>query len=614
MEKTKTKNTKPKYSMAQNVGFMFGCAWRMWKPLIVELLVIILVTAGQSIAELLIAPVILGKLESGAPIGQLLTVIGLFTLALALCAAVKQGLQEPTMLSRVKVRTGIICMLSQKRASTSYPNTLNSDFIAMSKKASTACNNNRVATEAIWTTLELLAANLICFCVYLALLSGLPVWILLLITATSAASYFVSNRINEWGYRHRDEERTLEKKLGYLESVAQKRDYAKDIRMFGLRAWIEDLWEGTARLYSAFIRKRESTYIWANVLDLVLTFARNALAYAYLIRLTLAEGLPASQFLLYFSALSGFTQWVTGILDQFSTLHKHSLELSNIREFLDWPEPFKFEDGKPLACEKGKAYELRLKDVTFRYPGAEKDTLTHIDLTIHPGEKLAIVGLNGAGKTTLVKLLCGFLDPTQGAVLLNGEDIRQYNRRDYYGLFSAVFQDFSVLEASVEQNVAQRVDHIDEARVWQCLEEAGLTEKVRSLPKQLQTPIGRQVYEDGVELSGGQTQRLMLARALYRDAPILVLDEPTAALDPIAENDIYQKYSEMSAGKTSLFISHRLASTRFCDRILFLAGGKIAEEGTHESLLKLGGGYAELFEVQSQYYRDDPTEGADENV
>ena len=214
------------------------------------------------------------------------------------------------------------------------------------------------------------------------------------------------------------------------------------------------------------------------------------------------------------------------------------------------------------------------------------------------------MGLNGAGKTTLVKLLCGLLDPTEGAVLLDGQDIRQFNRRDYYALFSAVFQEFSVLAATVAENVSQAVGGGDKEKVRACLDKAGLTEKIDSLPKGIDTQVGREVYEDGVLFSGGQTQRLMLARALYKDGPVLLLDEPTAALDPIAENDIYLKYNEMSAGKTSLFISHRLASTRFCDRIIFVADGDIAEEGTHDELMQKGGGYAKLFEVQSRYYRE----------
>ena len=214
------------------------------------------------------------------------------------------------------------------------------------------------------------------------------------------------------------------------------------------------------------------------------------------------------------------------------------------------------------------------------------------------------IGRNGAGKTTLVSLLCGFYDPTKGRVLLNGTDIREFNRREYYRLFSSVFQDCSELDITVAQWVAQAVDGINMEKVKDCIEKAGLTEQVEVLPQKYDTHLGKQAYLDGVQLSGGQMQRLMLARALYKDGAVLTLDEPTAALDPLAENDIYQKYNEMSAGKTSVFISHRLASTRFCDRILLLEDGRIAEEGTHQELMALGGRYAELFQVQARYYRE----------
>ena len=267
-------------------------------------------------------------------------------------------------------------------------------------------------------------------------------------------------------------------------------------------------------------------------------------------------------------------------------------------------------DAKPLTDIKGT---VTYEDVSFHYPGTERDILRHIDLTIHPGEKLAVVGLNGAGKTTMVMLLCGFYDPTEGRVLLNGQDIREFDRSAYYRLFSAVFQGFSILDTTIAECVAQTTEHIDRVKVDHCLAQAGLTEAIAKFPQGVDTHFGREVYLDGVQLSGGQTQRLMLARALYKDGPILVLDEPTAALDPIAENDIYQKYSDMTAGKTSVFISHRLASTRFCDRILFIADGGIAEEGTHKELLAKGGAYAELFAVQSRYYQEGGVQDEEES-
>lgn len=604
------KTPKPKYNLWQNTGFMLRTSRKYAKSVFPLCIVLALLSAGKSVAELLIAPAILNKIELSASLGSVVFTIAAFALVLMLLSGLRSYVDTNALFGRIAVRSqGIYLSISRKYAETSYPNLLNTDFLALGEKASAACAGNSEASEAIWTTLTDLMTSCIGFIVYLALLTNLNLWLAALVAATTAVSYFASKRINEWGYLHRSEELELTKRIEYANKTATSREFAKDIRMFGLRGWLEDLWGSTMRLYSAFCAKRERKYIWANIIDIVLTFLRNGIAYAFLIGITVKNGLPASQFLLYFAALSGFAQWVVEILDKLSVMHKQSLDISTIREFLDWNEPFDLNGGERIAFEPNKQYEIRLDDVSFRYPKADKDTLSHINLTVHPGEKLAIVGLNGAGKTTLVKLVCGFLDPTEGRILLNGEDIRKFNRNDYYALFSAVFQEFSVLDVTVKENVAQCVDGIDETRVWQCIDKAGLTEKIQSLPKGIETHLGRRVFKDGVEFSGGQTQRLMLARALYKNAPILVLDEPTAALDPIAENDIYQKYNDMTHGRTSFFISHRLASTRFCDRIIFVDGGKIAEEGTHDELLKNGGGYAYLFEVQSKYYRSDNQDG-----
>lgn len=377
---------------------------------------------------------------------------------------------------------------------------------------------------------------------------------------------------------------------------------AKDIRIFGLQNWLDDISSSIQKTYMDFLLRCEKMLLLGDLADVFFTIARNGIAYVYLLHLALSEDLSVSAFLLYFTAISTFTTWVNGILQQCSDLHKESLDISSLRTFLDYPEPFRFQNGKPIPPKA--PYELRLEQVSYRYPGAARDTIHQMNLTLHPGEKLAIVGLNGAGKTTLVKLLCGLLDPTKGRVLLNGQDIRDFNRQDYYALFSAVFQNYSLLDVTLAENIAQDYKDINEKRIWDCLEKAGLTQMVQQLQTGLATHTGREVYLDGVLFSGGQTQRLMLARALYKNSPILLLDEPTAALDPLAENDIYLKYHEMTEGKTSLFISHRLASTRFCDRILYLEHGAILEEGTHEELLQAGGAYAQLFDTQSRYYQE----------
>ena len=583
---------------------MLQTAWQTQKSVIVLCLLPALLNVGIQLTELLIAPTILQKVEVHAPLPTLLTTIFIFTVVLLLLKSLQAYIDPNLLFGRINVRTALLIKLAEKKTTTSFPNTEDTERNRIREKAENTLNSNSSAGEAIWNTLTGLLTNVLGFILYLLLLSSLHPVLLCIVLTTSITGYFVNKKIHEWGYTHREEESEYIKQLNFFYSHAQNRVMAKDIRLFGIRNWLEELYEKNYRLLMNFYMRREKKYMFASVLDVVLSFLRNGLIYIYLIQLVLQNGLSASEFLLYFTAVDGFTSWITGILSNFSTLHKQSLELCTLREYLDIPEPFSFEQGKPLQVDPHETYTLELKNVTFRYPGKETDTFTNFNLKIKAGEKLAIVGLNGAGKTTLVKLLCGFYDPNEGEVLLNSINIKEYNRNDYYKLFSAVFQQFSVLESTLSENVAQTYENIDMERVKEVIAKAGLTKKVESLPKQYETYIGRSVFEDGMELSGGETQRLMLARALYKNAPIIVLDEPTAALDPIAENDIYLKYNEMTKGRTSIYISHRLASTRFCDRILFIENGKIAEEGTHEQLLQNNGSYAELFHIQSKYYQE----------
>ncbi len=593
---------KPKYSVWQNIVFMLECAWKARRSVPLVCIAMALLALAQNFCSLFIAPEILSRVETHAPLSELLLTIAIFAgLGFALSFLQRYG-EENRMPGEIDVRSEIIRRIGHKACTTSFPNTRDPQVDKLQERAKETTSGNQNPGEHIWRTLTEVLKNALGLILYLFMLSNLQWGLLLLVLVTSVLCYFTINRVNDWEYKHREELEQLYVERSYIMEKSRSNALAKDIRLFGLADWLRELYESAARASEAFVLRRQKVIFAGNALYAVLAFFRNGIAYYYLIAMVLQDQLTASEFLLYFTAVSGLNTWVTGLLRQCAALNKESVELSCVQEYLNLPEEFRFEGGKPIP--KATAYELRLENVTFRYPGTENNIFENLALTIRPGEKLAIVGLNGAGKTTLVLLLGGFYDPDEGRVLLNGTDIRDFNRDEYYKLFSAVFQEFSLLDVTIAEQVAQQMENIDTDRVWDCLDKAGLAEFVKQLPDGLDTHMGREVYLDGILLSGGQTQRLVLARALYKGGPILMLDEPTAALDPIAENDIYMKYNEMTAGKTAVFISHRLASTRFCDRILFIADGGIAEEGTHEELLSLGGKYANLFEIQSRYYRE----------
>ena len=585
----------------RNIKWMIDIAYKNCKRILLFCVLTAVLEVLLNLTQLYIAPGIIKCVEQKVSIKVLLMTILAYTLALFFINGFKKYIEENTLFSRIEVRAKIIAMVSKKCNTTSYPNTLDANFIRLRDAAYFACEGNGEATEHIWQTLTMLLKNIGGLIAYLFILSSFDPFLLLIIILTCFISFFVSRYANNWHYANKIEGEKYYHKKRYIRDKAESIKLAKDVRIFNLKDWLNELLDLVHNQYLAFRLEGEKVDLLADIIEVVLTVIRNGIAYIYLINMTLNDGLSVSSFILYFVAISTLTNWVMGVLKEMSTLHKECLDISSLREFLDYPEPFKFDDGKDILLASN--YEIRLENVSFHYPECDKDIIHNLNLTIHPREKLAIVGLNGAGKTTLVKLICGLLSPSEGRVLLNGDDISDFNRNKYYELFSAVFQDFSILDVTIAEEIAQCKDAIDYQRIKECIDYAGLSDTIDKLPQGLNTHIGREVYLDGVLLSGGQMQRLMLARALYKNGPILLLDEPTAALDPLAESEIYQKYSDMANNKTSLFISHRLASTRFCDRIILIKDGGIKEEGSHEDLLKLDGEYAKLFEVQSRYYK-----------
>ncbi len=453
-----------------------------------------------------------------------------------------------------------------------------------------------------------LVMQLIGLVLYGAIVGQVSLILLAILVMQTLLVSYLHTKAGKRAYAMEDE---IEKKWGifqYLRRETVIPGNGKDIRMYRMDKWFLGMFHGLIDRVCALIDRQQTGYMAAGMAEDLLTFARSMVVYGWLIREMAARNMTIPSFLLYVGIVAGFGAWMNGLFGAWRQILENEKLMDDYRDFMDFGV---VEEGRQAPGRPGRTHEIRFEHVCFRYEGSGEDTIRDLNLTIRPGERLALVGPNGAGKTTLIKLLCGLYRPTSGTVYLDGRDIQSLDQRAVFREFAVVFQDVFAFSFPLSDNVSC-VDcgREDSERLRGSLEKAGLWERVQALPKGAQTFMNKDLDEAGVALSGGEVQKLMLARALYKDAPMVILDEPTAALDPIAESEMYERYNELVQGRTAVFISHRLSSTRFCDRILFLENGRITEEGTHGELMQRGGAYAELFSIQARYYKEQKTECA----
>lgn len=450
-----------------------------------------------------------------------------------------------------------------------------------------------------------MVANLFCFLLFGSVVSTLSPVILLLLAAGSLITLLPRRHQQDRDFEERDERNANAKKLNYLSwRLSNNLQAGKDVRIYNFTPFLEEKMHVVIDEHTRLLQRQQRRQALPSYVNFGVGFVRDVLAYLYLIHGAVGGSISPAEFVLYFNAISQLSGFLDQVIDYFGSAHEVVLGISDCIVYFE--ERFnRMNQGTGIPLPKGRPLSVEFRHVTYKYPEGEKNVLEDVSFRMDAGEKISLVGLNGAGKTTLTWLMCGLLLPDAGEVLIDGHLLQEYNRDELYTLFSIVPQDYTILPTTIAENVAfcDR-GKIDEKRLWSCLEMAQMAERIRSLPKGIDTEMDKQSDADAVNFSGGEMQKLLLARAIYHEASIMILDEPTAALDPIAEDRLYQQYREMTKNVTSVFISHRLASTRFCDRIYLLEGAGIAESGTHEELMALGGRYRQLFDVQSQYYRE----------
>lgn len=613
-----------KYSLLNNVFFLLRMIRKYLPMSFVFVIIDIPLAVFMDYVGVRIPNLIVGMIQGYSVSVGMVAALGIASVLAAVTLQYGNRMvsaQAPQLCAKLDLK------LFEKYMTCSYEKLEDADFTAHYKEADGyLADDNHFLSEAAMHIIEI-GSGALGIILYFAILVGLPKWVLAVLIVGTVVELLISKNAETERKKRQETIGKLTRKVDYMNKTAADVRSAKDIRIFDMIPWLEKKFAEVMDRFHIENTQVEKQRIRIAGIRAGIGGILEILTGILLVVFVLQEKLSLAEYILYVGAIRSFSMWSF----QFGTLvqnfYRMNGDLSRIRSFIDEEETTQSNvkpDTHSIASRRSNVLPVNAAEIKFdhiskiefslvfyRYPKSDRWIVKDLSFVIEEGEKIALVGMNGAGKTTMIKLLCGLLIPTRGTIRINGVSSTDIKREDYYRLFSTVFQDIHLFPASIQRNIVCRDDQIDQVRFEDAVKKSGMDEVAQKFRDGLNTLLVAEVDEEAVNLSGGQVQKLMLARAIYKNAPILLLDEPTAALDPIAEKDIYLQYNEMTEGKMSIFISHRLASTVFCDRIFFMKNGIISEEGTHEELLQKKGDYYEAFSVQSKYYQEEKGESSE---